>query len=69
MNRSSKHAIIGALGVGAIVLGSLAIALATGNGSDDSTLRVFAGTLGAGLIISGIGLVISAAATYLRQSD
>ncbi len=68
MNRSNKHAVIGSLGVGAIVLGSLSFALAIGDGSDDSTLRVFAGGLGVGLIISGIGVVISAAATYLRQS-
>ncbi len=68
MNGSSKHAIVGALGVGAIVLGSLALGLATGDGSDDSTLRVFAGAMGVALIISGIGVVISAAATYLRQS-
>ena len=68
MNSHNKHAILGALGVGAIVLGSLAFALATGDGQQgDSTLRVFAGGLGVGLIITGIGVVISAAATYLRQ--
>ncbi|HEY5626287.1 MAG TPA: hypothetical protein VIT93_07340 [Dehalococcoidia bacterium] len=69
MNTNSKYAIIGALGVGAIVLGSLMFALATGGNSDDSELRVFAEATGGGLLISGIGLVIAAAATYLKKSD
>lgn len=69
MNTTSKYAVIGALGAGAIVLGSLMLALATGGDSGDSELRVFAGVSGGALIISGIGVVISAAATYLRKSD
>ena len=69
MNTSSKYAVIGALGVGAIALGSLLLALATGGDSENSELRVFAGAMGFWLMISGIGVVISAAATYLRKGE
>ncbi len=52
-----------------MVLGSLGLALATGGNSDDSTLRVFAGAMGVGLIISGIGVIIATAWAYLNKSD
>ena len=69
MNTTSKYAVIGVLGAGAMVLGSLGLALATGGNSDDSTLRVFAGAMGVGLIISGIGVIIATAWAYLNKSD
>ncbi len=69
MNNSEKYAMAGLIGICAIGLGSLLFALATGGDSDNSELRVFAGAMGFGLIISGIGVVISAAATYLKKND
>lgn len=69
--KESKYAVVGSMGVGAIVVASLLLAVLTRNNGIDGndTGRVFLAILSFGVLVTGIGVVIAAASAYLRNNE
>jgi len=66
VNAQTRYIAIGILGVASVIIGSLLFALAIDDG--DGVWPIFVAMIGVGLLLSGVGEVIVAAATYLRKS-
>ncbi len=67
MNGQVRYVAIGALGVASVIIGSLLFAVAVEDG--DGIWPIFVAMVGMGLLLSGVGEIIVAVATYLRKSD